>query len=62
MSKLAFQLACTGALLQSEKDGCVQHVCAVITVVDGCPAITGYQVSDWFDTSTIRSFSCGREL
>lgn len=50
---------------EQSKEGCVQHVNAVILTthaqVKG-PEIVGYTVSDWTDGTTVASFYKGREL
>jgi hypothetical protein len=63
---LNYREACEQAKILSQ-DGCVRHVNAVLQLpsefseVDD-PWIEGYEVSDWTDGSTVKSFCNGKEV
>lgn len=57
----AFEAAKAKALIKSE-DGCAYHVNAILVVIAGHPMISGYTISDWYDGTTLATFSNGREL
>lgn len=57
-----FRDACEAARVLSDANGCAEHVNARVAVVDGCPAVVAFEVSDWFVTeATVATFNNGRE-
>lgn len=59
---MTFKEACDYARSESEKFGCVQHVEAVVALVDGEPQVIGCNVSDWVGEGTLVSYYNGREV
>jgi hypothetical protein len=58
-----FSDACRKATTISAHDKCVEHVNADLGVtLDGTPYIRGFVVTNWFDGSTVASFSQGERL
>jgi hypothetical protein len=45
---------------EESRNGYVQHVCRRVESLT--PYVVFYIVSDWYDSSTVVSFECGREL
>lgn len=48
--------------LSPEYRGCSVHLNCAVQVVDGCPEITNFMLSDWTDDSTLRTFVNGRSM
>lgn len=66
-----FKEACALAKARSKEHGCVQHVNATLRLceemtndleMDYVPRIIGFEVSDWYGGSTVKSYNCGKEL
>lgn len=56
-----YQAACKQASEESKREECTKHVNARITLRDGVPTIIGYALSDWYDGSTVKSYTNGKE-
>jgi len=48
----------------NSNDGCTYHVCLTWRKVNGIPEVDvkGYFVSDWYDGTTVFTYSNGREV
>lgn len=59
--EMQYHNMCKEARDESRRDGCTKHVNAHVGIVDGAPAITGFSISDWYDGSTIATFTDGEK-
>lgn len=57
----AYKLACERAASESRNAHCTKHVNPMVALLNGTPYITGFEVSDWYEPSTLATYTNGRE-